>query len=251
MSYTHFDTRITERCGVVCENWPLPKFCPPGDFSSRAALQILYEAWRTDSARFKKLSQEEFQLWKHSRDQLQAQARPPMSPSVHTPLHSIAISERPVFSPISRPIPQTSTSEPIPFSTFVWPPPEEPDDEVPPTPSPSTPNSPLRSGSPLRVESTETANPLAPITTPTSPPFQLGSSAFWSGVLTFQPSSSLSVPAGNGQLVVKKPRKERNDKGKKRGPRKAQPAVPSDSNAGSAPAPPGGVGPIFGFTMDP
>jgi hypothetical protein len=67
MYYTNFDTNITAKYGVVLENWPLSKFCCPGDINSRNELRVLFHAWETDSTRFRRLSDAEFEDWETSR----------------------------------------------------------------------------------------------------------------------------------------------------------------------------------------
>jgi hypothetical protein len=64
MYYVNFDDNITAKYGVVIENWPLPKFCAPGDVSSRNELRVLFHSWQSNTTRFRKLTPEEFEKWK-------------------------------------------------------------------------------------------------------------------------------------------------------------------------------------------
>lgn len=162
MSYTHFDTRITERCGVVCENWPLPRFCPPGDLSSKFALESLYQAWEANTAKFRKLSPQEHELWKQTRAQLLAQICPP--PPAQEP---IPISVSPEDTPLA-PVPQAFPSGSIPFSNFVWPPPDQVVPEQPRTASPSNPTPPTQATPQSQEVTLATTNPL-PLPPPRSP----------------------------------------------------------------------------------
>ncbi|KAF9490628.1 hypothetical protein BDN71DRAFT_1353533, partial [Pleurotus eryngii] len=64
MNYANFTEAITMKYGLVLTGWPLPdKFCSPGDLSSRNELSILQHTWSTKQARFRKMSEEEFEVW--------------------------------------------------------------------------------------------------------------------------------------------------------------------------------------------
>lgn len=67
MYYTNFDIKITQKYGVVVEGWPLQKFCSPSDLRSRLELDVLYRAWESGSARFRKLSRDEYIAWDNVR----------------------------------------------------------------------------------------------------------------------------------------------------------------------------------------
>ncbi|KAI0676302.1 hypothetical protein C8Q78DRAFT_1141482 [Trametes maxima] len=64
ISYTSFDTRITLRFGIIIENWPLKKFCAPGEINSRPELDILVSAWKSGATRFRTLDDEEWAEWR-------------------------------------------------------------------------------------------------------------------------------------------------------------------------------------------
>ncbi|KAJ2991477.1 hypothetical protein NUW54_g8180 [Trametes sanguinea] len=63
MKYSKFH-RITEEFGIIVENWPLTRFCAPGDILSRTELEVLLHAWKTDSTRFRCLSDDEWEEWR-------------------------------------------------------------------------------------------------------------------------------------------------------------------------------------------
>ncbi|KAG1766623.1 hypothetical protein EV702DRAFT_1204089 [Suillus placidus] len=69
MYYQNFDTNITAWYHIIIENWPLEKFCAPGDISSRNELSVLYCAWDSDATRFRRLTDTEFELWEEDRFQ--------------------------------------------------------------------------------------------------------------------------------------------------------------------------------------
>ncbi|KAL0058926.1 hypothetical protein AAF712_014369 [Marasmius tenuissimus] len=70
MQYERFDTIITAKYGVVVEGWPkgLP-FQKPGSMGDLDSLLQVHEAWKSGTARFRKLSPEEFSEWKTARVQ--------------------------------------------------------------------------------------------------------------------------------------------------------------------------------------
>ena len=69
MYYKNFDHNITEKYGVVCRSWPLQKFCSPADLNSRNEVEILYNAWKTGTTSFQRLTEEEWESWRNARFQ--------------------------------------------------------------------------------------------------------------------------------------------------------------------------------------
>ncbi|KAI0348721.1 hypothetical protein OH77DRAFT_1440844, partial [Trametes cingulata] len=63
MFYVNFTERIAARYGIVVEHWPLPKFTAPGNLGSRAELLVLHQAFENDVARFRQLTNEEWEDW--------------------------------------------------------------------------------------------------------------------------------------------------------------------------------------------
>jgi len=63
MYYMNFDDNITAKWRVVCEGWPLPKFCSPADLSTRNDVKLLLHSWKNGSTKFRRLSDEEFEKW--------------------------------------------------------------------------------------------------------------------------------------------------------------------------------------------
>ncbi|KAG1753435.1 hypothetical protein EDB19DRAFT_1824145 [Suillus lakei] len=63
MYYHNFDHHITAKYHIIVENWPLTKFCCPGDISSRTEISVLKSAWDSSATRFHKLSDTEFEKW--------------------------------------------------------------------------------------------------------------------------------------------------------------------------------------------
>ena len=74
INYVDFETSMTERHGIVCENWPLPNFCAPGSINSLPELEVLYRAWSTGITTFRRLSPEEWHRFKEVRTQQRLQA---------------------------------------------------------------------------------------------------------------------------------------------------------------------------------
>ncbi|KAF9493069.1 hypothetical protein BDN71DRAFT_1395693 [Pleurotus eryngii] len=65
MNYANFTKVITMKYGLILTSWPLPdKFCSSGYLLSRNELSILQHTWSMKQARFRKMSEEEFDAWK-------------------------------------------------------------------------------------------------------------------------------------------------------------------------------------------
>jgi hypothetical protein len=73
MVYNNFDEAITLKHAVIVKGWPLPKFGCPSHVTSCTDIELLYNAWLSGTARFVKLSDDEFEAW-HS-EHLQHHAR--------------------------------------------------------------------------------------------------------------------------------------------------------------------------------
>ncbi|KAF8066019.1 hypothetical protein FPV67DRAFT_1418617 [Lyophyllum atratum] len=63
MYYHNFDSKITLKHGLILKNWPLKTFCSPSDVSSRVELSVLLNAWKSDTAHFHRMSQDEYDAW--------------------------------------------------------------------------------------------------------------------------------------------------------------------------------------------
>jgi len=191
MYYKNFDDNITAKYGVVCKGWPLAKFCSPADIGSRNEVEILYNAWKTDTTTFQRLTSDEWASWNDARfrnaleemgngatvsDGTDEPAGPhEVIDSTTTTLHDTH--DAPTTLGLQLPIPTqpgdttaTSSKRPVP-----------PDDSNP-------------SGSKKRK--------MAPLT---------DSAAI----------NTLTSITGTPLTITKKPRKQHSDIGKKRGPRKS------------------------------
>lgn len=63
MSYVNFDG-ITARVSVIIDNWPLKKFCAPGDIGSRPELETLLTSWTDGATCFRSLTDVQRAAWK-------------------------------------------------------------------------------------------------------------------------------------------------------------------------------------------
>ncbi|KAG6807074.1 hypothetical protein H0H92_008912 [Tricholoma furcatifolium] len=63
MYYSNFESHITAKHGVIIKNWPLTKFCSPSDVQSRIELNILLNAWKSDTCHFYRMTRDEFDAW--------------------------------------------------------------------------------------------------------------------------------------------------------------------------------------------
>lgn len=185
MNYANFTEAITAKYGLVLTGWPLPdKFCSPGDLSSRNELSILQHAWSTKQARFRKMSEEEFEAWKTQR------------------------MER-ITQEIQNACMASDTSSQSPTSSRM------------PTPSPSNvSSSTLGSTNSANATSNTPLPPPGLSRGPGSSQPLPTSSQFTFQVVDF---SSVTTATGEALPITKKPRKQRSDKNVKRGPRTRAP----------------------------
>ena len=69
MYYENFSKHITSKWQVVLKGWPLNKFISPSLLVTKNEVEILYNAWKTGTAKFRHLSDAEWQLWDDARFQ--------------------------------------------------------------------------------------------------------------------------------------------------------------------------------------
>ncbi|KAI0652681.1 hypothetical protein C8Q79DRAFT_1005850 [Trametes meyenii] len=63
MFYVGFADHITDKFGVVIDNWPLPRFSSPSNLRTRIELTTLVNSWETGVTRFRKLTRREWDRW--------------------------------------------------------------------------------------------------------------------------------------------------------------------------------------------
>ena len=158
MNYANFEGAITEKHGIVIENWPLKTFCSPSDVKSRNEVKVLLHAWESGTSRFRLMSADEWQGWSEGRlRQALNDGAPPTNPTPSSdntapptnPTHS---SDNPTPPPNPTPSSDNTTSptnltpssdnttppiNPTPSSDSVT-----PQDSTPPTPAPSSSHNP-------------------------------------------------------------------------------------------------------------
>jgi hypothetical protein len=69
MNYQNFEDGITDKFGVVLENWPLKTFCSPSDIKSRNEVKVLFHAWDSGATRFRKMPVAEWKEWQEKQFQ--------------------------------------------------------------------------------------------------------------------------------------------------------------------------------------
>jgi hypothetical protein len=67
MYYQNFNSYITAKLHIILENWPLSKFFAPGDISSQSELTVLHNAWESGATHFRKLTETELKDWEDQR----------------------------------------------------------------------------------------------------------------------------------------------------------------------------------------
>lgn len=171
MFYVNFEEHITKKYMIILEGWPLKKLCAPGSINSQPELRILFNAFTSGAARFRLLSDADFDHW-HKKGL-------PGIFGLHGPwvfktaAEDAAEMQAASSSASSATVPGSSTAADTGTTTN-----DSGAPSAPPTPQPI---------------------PQSPIAAPTSETFVF------------------SANGADAQQVPKK-RKERSDKGKKRGP---------------------------------
>jgi hypothetical protein len=69
MNYANFEGAITEKHGIVIENWPLKTFYCPSDIKSRNKVKVLLRAWESGITHFRLMSAQEWEGWSEARFQ--------------------------------------------------------------------------------------------------------------------------------------------------------------------------------------
>ncbi|KAH9931190.1 hypothetical protein B0H21DRAFT_699888 [Amylocystis lapponica] len=201
MWYNNFDTQITNKYGIIIENWPLAKFCCPSDVGSRPELEVLYRAWESGTTRFHVMPDAEWEEWQEARFQAQMRVmegedlEEEEASTTHensAPSHASASSPSPTVSPPSNSTTSPGDSAVDSAGTMVH-------DK---RPNASEETGPSQSKRARR-------DPLA-----------------------YNAVNVVSGPNGSSLAVTKKPRKTRSDKGVKRGPKaKARSQTTSSTSA--------------------
>ncbi|GJE90958.1 hypothetical protein PsYK624_071050 [Phanerochaete sordida] len=249
INYVGFETSISERHGIVCENWPLPNFCAPGGLNSLTELEILYHAWSTGVTVFRKMSPEEHQQFKDARVQhrLQAaiaQANAAALAAQHNAQGIQSPSAGPSFSPVQQPSTPGTTSasdaslqEPVavdPSATLIYPP--EFAHGAPPQSAGSAVH-PQLFATPTSVAAAPMEQPVASSSAVTlESPSAPGPTTFVFSTGKRPPPSHFNILGPMG-LMPKKPRKKRADAGVKRGPNKRTTGGDANGEEGEAEGP--------------
>ncbi|KAH9951710.1 hypothetical protein B0H21DRAFT_684804 [Amylocystis lapponica] len=219
MTYTNFDEHVTVKHGIIIENWPLNKFCNPSSIPSRNEVDVLYQAFRSGTTRFRKLTNPEWEEWEEARFQAK-----------------LAISRRADADDPQEDDPEDSSQRPsTPAAVGEQPAPAAAGEQ----PAPAAVEEVTSSSNGLPVPSTSAAAPITPttVTQPTSPrrrdfesdadvpdpnnnesaPRKRRKTA--AAPLGHDFINAVSAPGGGGVVVQRKARKVRSDKGVKKGPR--------------------------------
>lgn len=220
MYYVNFEAHVTARFGIVLENWPVQKFAAPGSFSSIPTLTVIYNAFESGATRFRSLTDDEWTTWmiayKAGESALAVASTSPLA----------AIREGQPSTPASS-LPHDVVSDTTAPVAPAAPAPEPaPEHALPPAPTapPEAPMHPMPAADAdgMRGEKRSFEQALSESTTAVPAP----SAVF---------INSVAGSAGTGVVhVTKKPRKERSDKGKKKGPRQ-QPTATAQLATSSSP----------------
>ena len=232
MNYVNFEDAITANHGIILENWPLKEFCNPSTIKSRNEVTVLLRSWESGTTRFRLMDTREWKEWSERRSQ-QATSGDDHASSDHADSDNadsdlnLATSDRNAdharndhadsdlhlaTSADSGDDHAGSDAEPIP--TPIEPTTEQADDTSPSLPSTSSTSTPPPTASATRKR-------------PTREPS--GSRTKKRAALlaadNFINSTAVTDLTGNPVLVHRKKRKERSDKGVRRGKRPAPPVA--------------------------
>jgi hypothetical protein len=67
MFYVNFEEHITNKYGIIVVNWPISKFVAPGSIGTRLELETLHHAWSSGATYFRRLNADECAAWKAQR----------------------------------------------------------------------------------------------------------------------------------------------------------------------------------------
>ncbi|KAG6899016.1 hypothetical protein C0993_001731 [Termitomyces sp. T159_Od127] len=68
MVYVNFKEKFTANLGICLEGWPLPRFCSPSDLKTRAEVTLLLGTWKSRTAWFRQMGQEEWKEWREKHE---------------------------------------------------------------------------------------------------------------------------------------------------------------------------------------
>ena len=201
MNYADFDKAITEKHGIVCEGWPLQKFCSPSDLKCKNEVQVLFNAWSQGSARFRLLSNKEWEEWSNAQFQRQlavttGPAAEHQEPGAELPVNEATI----IVTEPSSTTPAIADGDPVTNSEVQPGPASEP--SLQPEAACNPPVQSILPGDPDALRSSKRARISEDM-------------AFVNTGVTDRDGNAVVIPG-------RKPRKQRSDKGKPRGPRKGK-----------------------------
>lgn len=219
MYYVNFPDKITAKYCVVIDNWPLKKFCSPADLSTKNEVEVLMQAWTKGSAKFRRLSDEEWAQWHQDR----VEGLPEESAVAAIGGRDLGEMEdedsegdndesnHPPVTTSTRNTPTPSSSQFFHYYT---------------SPKTSTPTSSLETGYSTPTPSADTAPPIEfiPYTTKRKWPNVSGTEVSRKKVSPNPLVNTITFDDGaSGESAITKPqRKPRSDKGVKRGPRQSK-----------------------------
>ncbi|PIL36587.1 hypothetical protein GSI_00276 [Ganoderma sinense ZZ0214-1] len=235
MYYVNFDQHITVKFGVVLENWPLTKFAAPGSFSAIPLLSLLYNAFDSGTTRFRSLSDEEWLEW------LQAYKAGQAPPAVTASPSGLTVEEEDFAAAADSEAPVELSAPAGSETAFASAPSASASSAKEGAPSASVTNGNVNTA-PSEVGTGATPSPSAPDvnmaeTRITEVAVARGQKRTFQQVGDGNFVNNFVSADGTGIVqITKKPRKQRSDAGKKRGPRKKNPAAAAQASATPAPA---------------
>ena len=243
MIYTNFEDAITAKHGIVLENWPLKEFCNPSAIKSRNEVVVLLRSWESGTTRFRRMDTREWEAWSETRFQ---QEQAPASTSgtgddgmADNDTADTADNDTANNDSNSEGL-NLADSDRLPDASPDTQPSHQPDLE------PSIPTT--EQGSENDTSTAPVALPLTSTTSPTAAPPTVsaghkrpatsgpsGSRAkkrpALSSTTNFINSTAVTNASGASIFITKKKRKERSDKGVKRGKKASKSASGGAENS--------------------
>jgi hypothetical protein len=233
MNYVNFEDAITANHGIILENWPLKEFCNPSAIKSRNEVTVLLRSWESGTTRFRLMDTREWKAWSERRFQQDTSGDDHASNDHADSDLNLAISDQNADHASSDHAASDLNLATSDQNANSGDPTTEQADDTSPAPTSTAGDDPT-------TEQADDTSPSSPSTSSTSPT----ASATHKRPATSEPSRSRTKKraallaadnfinstavtdlTGNAMLVHKKKRKERSDKGIRRGKRPAPPVA--------------------------
>lgn len=221
MNYHNFKGAITEKFGIVLENWPIPKFQNPSSMSHTEA-EISFRAWESGTTHFHMLTSEEWADWLNNWYVTPSATDPELVAESDSDVLTSAPAAAPVVAP-SPPTVDSSTAavshSPVEVPPLTITPAETPAAKTPAAETPASATATAQTP-PAEKRTADDAGLAAPPAKRTH-----------GEPMAINFVNSVTPAVGAAFVVPKASRKKRSDTGVPRGPRKQRVQLASENAA--------------------